>query len=56
MTQIPRSEAEICGLYDVHLYIDYIENNILQTFLEHINYYIHNLYNNMRYIYDTDFV
>src|SRR5208282_4536336 len=42
------------GLYGLHLYIDYIENNILQTFLKHINYYIHNLYNNMRYIYDTD--
>ena len=56
MTQIPRawSEAKLCGLYEVHLYIDYIKNNILQTFSKHINYYIHNLYNNMRYIYDTD--
>ena len=32
MTQISCSEAELCGLYDVHLYIDYIKNNILQTF------------------------
>ena len=32
MTQIPRalrSEAKLCGLYEVHLYIDYIKNNIL---------------------------
>ena len=24
-----RSEAKLCGLYEVHLYIDYIKNNIL---------------------------
>ena len=24
-----RSEAKLCGLYEVHSYIDYIKNNIL---------------------------
>ena len=46
------------GLYGVHiLYTDYIKIIFFGTLSKHrfhVNYYVHNLQNNMGYIYNTD--